>query len=95
MKHIIRDFRSKASVQSPGWTKGVGSKSQNSSISEHGHVAYQIKRNHKCSNMGGNVLAADPPANNVSLNVKIQLFQNMTMLHIKFKYITNAAKWGQ
>ena len=25
--------------------------------------------------------------------VKIQLFQNMVMLHIKFKDITNAAQW--
>ena len=33
------------------------------------------------------------PANTGGLSVKIQLFQNITMLHIKFKYITNAAKW--
>ena len=28
---------------------GVGLKSLNSAFSEHGHVAYQIKGNHKCS----------------------------------------------
>ena len=30
-------------------------------ISEHGHVAYQFKGNHECSNMVRNVLPADPP----------------------------------
>ena len=32
------------------------------------------------------------PANTGGLSVKIQLFQNINILHIKFKYITNAAK---
>ena len=36
-----------------------------------------------------------PPANTGGLSVKIQLFQNINILHIKFKYITNAAKWQQ
>ena len=43
---------------------------QNSTSSEQGHVAYQIKRNHKCSNMVGNILPVDPPANTGGLNVK-------------------------
>ena len=30
---------------------GVGSIGQNSTFSEHGHVAYQIKENHDCTNM--------------------------------------------
>ena len=95
MKHIKCDFRSKASIGSPGWTYVVGSKAQNSTSSEYGHVAYQIKRNHTCSNIIGNILPAEPPppphANTGGLSVKIQLFQNI--LHIKFKYIINAAKW--
>ena len=70
MKDIKHEFRSKASVGSPGWTGGVGSKAQNSISSEHGHVAYQIKRNHKC--MVGNILPADPPPP----------CQNITMLHL-------------
>ena len=37
----------------------MGSKVQNSTFSEHGHVAYQIKENHKCSNMEPNILLAD------------------------------------
>ena len=38
---------------------GMGSKVQNSTFSEHGHVAYQIKENHECSNMVPNILLAD------------------------------------
>ena len=30
-------------------------------LPKHGHVAYQIKENHKCSNMVANVLPADTP----------------------------------
>ena len=33
---------------------------QNSTFSEHGHVAYQIKENQKCSNMVANILPAGP-----------------------------------
>ena len=32
-------------------TLGLGSKGQYSTFSEHGHVAYQIKGNHKCANI--------------------------------------------
>ena len=39
----------------------MGSKGQNSTFSEHGHVAYQIEENHECSNMVANILPADPP----------------------------------
>ena len=28
---------------------------------DYGHVAYQIKENHECSNMVANILAGDPP----------------------------------
>ena len=45
MKHIKCDFRSKA---------------QNSTSSEHGHVAYDIKWTHRCSNMVANVLPVEP-----------------------------------
>ena len=37
----------------------MGSKVQNSTFSEHGHVAYQIKENHECSNKEPNILLAD------------------------------------
>ena len=61
MKHIKHDFRLKASVSSLGWTKGMGSKGQNSTFSEHSHVAYQIKEKHECSNKVANILPTDPP----------------------------------
>ena len=60
MKHIKSDFRSKACDSPTEWTCGVGSKGQNSTLSEHGHVAYQIKENHKCSNKVANILPRDP-----------------------------------
>ena len=41
------------------WDLGMGSKVQNSTFSEHGHVAYQIKENHECSNVVANILLAD------------------------------------
>ena len=41
-------------------TLGAGSKGQNSTFSEHGHVAYQIIENHECSNMVANILPKDP-----------------------------------
>ena len=67
------------------------SNSHNSTFSEHGHVAYQIKRNQKCINMVANFctqtatsLPTPPPP--PQLNVEIQIFQNMVMLHINFKW---------
>ena len=39
---------------------GMGSIGQNSTLSEHGHVVYQIKGIMKCSNMVANILPADP-----------------------------------
>ena len=42
-------------------TLGLGSKGQNSTFSEHGHVAYKIKWNQECSKMVANILPTDPP----------------------------------
>ena len=39
----------------------MGSVGQNSSFSEHGHVAYQIKENQECNTMVANSLPADTP----------------------------------
>ena len=49
-------------------------------FSKHGHVAYQLKWNHKCSHMVANIFPADPPGGQ---KVKIKLFQNIVILHIK------------
>ena len=43
-------------------TVGMGSVGQNSTVSEHGHVAYPFQENHKCSKMVANILPADPPS---------------------------------
>ena len=115
-------------------TLGLGSIGQNSTFSQHGHVAYQIKWNHECRNMVANILPADLPPTILGIKrskfnffrsisnlrdsrmqqhdskyfapsptppdpggwgqkVSIQLFQNMVMLHIRLKGITNAATW--
>ena len=42
---LARPWRSKGQIQ----------------LSKHGHVAYQIKSNHKCSNMVAFILPPDPP----------------------------------
>ena len=39
----------------------MGSVCQNSTFSEHGNVAYQIKENHEFSNMIANILRTDAP----------------------------------
>ena len=64
-------------------------KRSNLTFAEHDHVAYQIKGNRKCSNMVANILPAAPLS---SQKVKIQLFQNMVMLHIK-GIANTAATW--
>ena len=65
---------------------------------EHGHVTYQIKKNHEYSNMVENILPADTYLSPLTLWMgpigKIQLFRNLDMLHIKLKRITNAAQWN-
>ena len=63
-------------------------KRSNLTFEEHDHVAYQIKGNRECSNMVANIL---PAATLSPQKVKIQLFQNMVMLHSKG--IANAATW--
>ena len=81
----------------PSPNPGDGVISQNSTFSEHGHVAYQLKGITKCSSIVAIFLPTDPPPPTTigrrGQEVKIQLFQNMVMLHIKLKGITNAATW--
>ena len=74
-------------------TLGIGSVGQHSTFSDHGHVAYQIKENHECINMVGNILPEDPLRPWEWGQVKIQLLQNMVILHVKLKRIKNAATW--
>ena len=72
----------------PPLTLGLGSKGQNSTFSEHGHVAYQIKWNHECSNMKA-YISRRPPPHRPRGWVKIQLLLNN--LHLKLNGFTNAA----
>ena len=45
-------------------------------------------------NMVANIMPADPPPPPPGgQKVKIQLFQNMVLLHIKLKAITNVVTW--
>ena len=77
-----------------------GVKRSNSTFLEHGHDAYQINENHKCSNVVANIWPADPPPppstpptlwmGSIGQN---SLVQNMVMLHIKLKRIKNAPTW--
>ena len=76
-------------------TLGKGSVGQNTTFSEHGNAAYQMNENHECSKMVANILPADPhthsPLGDEVSRSKFNFFQNMVMLHIKLKRITNAA----
>ena len=55
MKRIKQNFILKACLRE--WGGG-----QNSTFSEYGHVAYQIKGNNTCSNMAANILPVDTPS---------------------------------
>ena len=99
----------------PPPTLRVGPKGQNSTYSEYGPVAYQIKGKDACSNMVETIFCLQsPPPPTLGVGPKgqnstfsEQLFQNMVMLHIKLKgnyacsnmeaniLITHAATWKQ
>ena len=61
---------------------------KNQFFSVHGHVTYQIKENHKCSNMVANILPADTLDPGDGVNRSKFNFKNMVMLHINLKGIT-------
>ena len=67
---------------------------RNSTFSDHGHVAYQIKENQECSNMVANIARRPPPPDpGDGISRSNSTFSDMVMLHIKLKRITNAATW--
>ena len=64
---------------------GYSGKMSKVTFSEHGHVAYQIKGNHS-------ILLQDLPLTQGLVSKGLNsTFQNIVMLHIKLKGITNAA----
>ena len=70
--------------------------SQNSTFIKHGYVAYQNKCNHECSSMVANILSPYSPSVpwGSDQKVKIQLFQNMVMLHKKLTRTTTGITHG-
>ena len=55
--------------------------------------SYQIKENHKCINIVANILPIDPPPRypGDGLVGQNSFFQNMVMLHINIKGITECS----
>ena len=64
----------------PPLTQGLGSKGQNSTFSEHGHFAYQIKGNHEMQQHSSKYFACRPSPSSRhdprrwGQKVKVQLF---------------------
>ena len=66
-------------------TQGMGPIGQNLPFSEYGHIEYQFKCSSKAVNICPEMPTPSPPPWVWGQLVKIQLFQNMVMLHIKIK----------
>ena len=63
---------------------GGGVKMSKLTFSKHGHVAYQLKWNHKCSHMVANISPADPPPQGPGVKrLKLNFFITFLMLHFK------------
>ena len=73
----------------------LGSKGQNTTISEHDHVAYQIKRNDECSNIQAHSLSLHTSSTFWVKGSKHLFFLKEVMLHIKFKGIEHKIPWKQ
>ena len=73
---------------------------QNSTFSQHGQFAYQIKKNHEYSNTPHRYQIFPPPLPPPPLwplgwgqKEKKSFLSNLLMLHIKLNGTTNAATW--
>ena len=75
----------------PSPDPGVRSKGQNPTFSAYGHGAYQIKWNHKCSNMVGNILPADPSPTLPSVGDKWSKFNFSEHGHVAYQINGNDA----
>ena len=60
-QHGLKYFARRPLPTHPTPDPADGSKVRNLTISEHGHVAYQIKENHECSTMLAYILPAATP----------------------------------
>ena len=77
-----------------GLTLGMGFIGQNSTFSEHGHLHINLNGIIKCSCNVANILPPDPPVP-IRQKVRIHIFQNNVIMHIKLNGNTNAATWSQ
>ena len=81
-----------ANILPPDPPSTAGFKRSNFKISEHGHVAYPIKWNHECNHMVTHICMQNhPPRPWESKGQNSNFFQNMVMLHINLKKITNTS----
>ena len=73
---------------------GGGAEAKIKLFSEYGHVAYQIKAEDPGSNMVANILPTDTPSTRGWVQkVKLYIFLEVVMLHIKLKLTTLTATW--
>ena len=71
-------------------TLGVGSKGQNFTFSEHGHVAYQIKGDHECSNMQANSMSLHQPST-PGMGSKVNIFFFSESSYVAYQINGNVA----
>ena len=72
-------------------TQGVGSKGENSTFSEHSHVAYQIKGNDECNNIQAYILSLHiPSTHGVGSKVKTCCFFSES-IHVTYQLNGNGA----
>ena len=62
---------------------------------DHGHVAYQIKKKQRCSNMVENVLARNPLTPPLTLGVKRSNSVFTEHYHIKLNRFSDSETWQQ
>ena len=76
--------------QTPHLTLGIGPLGQNSTFSEHGHVAYQIKENHQIQQHSSKIFDRRPLPD-PAVGVKSSKFNVFKHGHIKLKEITKCS----
>ena len=79
--------------RSPGFEPqgGLGGQKLKFNFSEHGHVAYQIKWNHKCSNMVANILPAADPLPHPTLEMR---WKGQNSALSEHGHVANPIKWN-
>ena len=73
---------------------GGGVKMSKLTFSKHGHVAYQLKWNHKCSHMVANISPADPPTPK-ALGVKRLKLNFLEHCHVAYQRKSRMQQYGK